>query len=60
MARRRVERRKLTSAEILFRDLDRYGYTPVPRDDCIRFDPEVMQPDAVAQDIVRRFGLTAN
>jgi hypothetical protein len=60
MARRRVERRKLTSAEILLRDLDRNGYTFVPRDDCIRFDTEAMQPDAVAHDIVNRFGLTAN
>ena len=51
----RAERRKLTSAEILFRDLDRYGYTSVPRDDCAKFDTEAMPPDAVAQAIVSRF-----
>lgn len=55
----RVERRKLTSAESLMRDLDRNNYTALPRDNCARFDTGAMLPDAVAQAIVNRFALRA-
>ena len=53
----RAERRKLTSAEILLKDLDRYNYTSVPQTDCIRFDTEKMPSDMVAREIVSRFEL---
>jgi chloramphenicol 3-O-phosphotransferase len=53
----RVERRKLTSAEILLKDLDRYNYTSVPQTDCIRFDTEKMPSETVAREIVSRFEL---
>jgi hypothetical protein len=54
----RVERRKLTSAEILFRELDRYNYTSVPRDDCIKMDTGVTPAEDTAKEIVRCFRLT--
>jgi hypothetical protein len=53
----RVERRKLTSAESLFRELDRYDFAPVPKNNCISFDSETLPPDHVAKHIVDQFGL---
>ena len=55
----RVERRKLTSAEALIRDLDRYDFSPVPRPDCLKLDTEVKPAETTAQEIIRHFGLNA-
>ena len=55
----RVERRKMTSAESLNRDLDRYEFTPVPRPDCLRLDTEVRPAEATAREIINHFGLNA-
>jgi hypothetical protein len=55
----RVERRKLTSRESLIKDLDSHDFAPVPRPDCVRLDTETSPAEAVAQEIVRRFGLGA-
>jgi hypothetical protein len=55
----RVERRKITSQEGLFRDLDTFRFPPVPRSDCLKLDTEVRSADLNAQEIVRRFGLQA-
>jgi hypothetical protein len=53
----RVERRKMTSKEGLFRDLDNFRFSPVPRSDCLKLDTEGRSADLNAQEIVRRFGL---
>jgi hypothetical protein len=53
----RVERRKLTSAEALIRDLDRYNLSPVPRADCLKLDTGARPAEATAREIVRHFGL---
>jgi chloramphenicol 3-O-phosphotransferase len=53
----RIERRKVTSAEGLIDFLDGRNFTSVPREECIKFDTGVMPPDAVAREIVGRFGL---
>ena len=55
----RVERRKITSQEGLFRDLDNFRFSPVPRSDCLKLDTEARSADLNAQEIVRRFGLGA-
>jgi hypothetical protein len=52
----RVERRKITSAEGLNRDLDRYNLSPVPRPDCLLLDTEARPADATAKEIVRHLG----
>ena len=53
----RVERRKMTSAEALLRDLDLYNLSPVPRADCLKLDTEVRSAEATAREIVNHFGL---
>lgn len=53
----RVERRKLSTAEDLIDYLDGHNFTSVPRADCVKLDTEAMPPDAVAEEIVRRFAL---
>jgi len=53
----RVERRKMTSAEALFRDLDLYNFSPVPRADCLKLDTEVRPAEATARKIIGHFGL---
>jgi hypothetical protein len=53
----RVERRKMTSAESLIKDLDSYQFSPVPRADCLKLDTEVRPAEATAGEIIRRFGL---
>lgn len=53
----RVERRKLTSAEILMRDFDRYDFAPVPRADCLKLDTGTRPPEATAREIIAHFGL---
>src|SRR5436190_22169921 len=53
----RVERRKMTSEEGLFRYLDDLIFPPVPRSDCLKLDTEARSADLNAQEIVRRFGL---
>ena len=53
----RVERRKMTSAESLFRDLDRYKFSPVPRPDCLKLDTEARPAEATAREIISHFGL---
>ena len=53
----RVERRKLSSAEILLRDFDTYDFAPVPRADCLKLDTEARPAEATAREIVRYFGL---
>jgi hypothetical protein len=55
----RAERRKMTSQEGLFRDLDNFIFPPVPRSDCLELDTEARSADLNAQEIVRRFGLDA-
>ena len=55
----RVERRKLTSAEILMRDFDRYDFAPVPRADCLTLDTGTRPAEATAREIVRHFGLNS-
>jgi hypothetical protein len=55
----RVERRKLTSAESLMRDFDRYAFAPVPRVDCLKLDTGARPAEATAQEIIRHFGLVA-
>jgi hypothetical protein len=53
----RVERRKMTSAESLIRDLDNCKYSAVPRPDCLMLDTEVRPPEATAREIIDHFGL---
>jgi hypothetical protein len=53
----RVERRKITSQEGLFRDLDNFIFPPVPRSDCLKLETEARSADLNAQEIVRHFGL---
>ena len=55
----RVERRKLTSAEILMRDFHTYDFAAVPRPNCLVLDTEVRPAAATAQEIIRHFGLDA-
>ena len=53
----RVERRKMTSAQVLIKDLDRYNLSPVPRPDCLKLDTEARTAEATARAIVSHFGL---
>lgn len=53
----RVERGKVTSAKGLIDFIDGKNFTSVPRGDCISFDTGAISPDAVAREIVDRFGL---
>jgi hypothetical protein len=53
----RVERRKLTSAESLMRDFDRYHFAPLPRSDCLKLDTGTRPAEATAREIIRHFGL---
>src|SRR5262249_34910529 len=53
----RIERGKVTSAEGLINFVDGKNFTSVPREGCITFDTGAMPPDAVAREIVERFGL---
>ena len=53
----RVERRKMTSAEALLRDLDRYDLSPVPRPDCLKLDTEARTAEAAAGEIISHFGI---
>ena len=55
----RVERRKLTSAESLMRELDAYEFSPVPRPDCLKLDTRARSAEATAREIVGHFGLSA-
>ena len=55
----RVERRKLTSAEILTRGFDTYDFAPVPRADCLKLDTEARPAEATAREIIAHFGLGA-
>jgi hypothetical protein len=55
----RIARRKMASGEALTRFLDSYDFTAVPRPDCVRLDTELNSAEAIAQQIVRRFGLDA-
>ena len=52
----RVERRKLTSREILDADLDRYHFTAVPRPGCLVLDTGVRPAEASAREIINHFG----
>ncbi len=55
----RVERRKMTSAQALLRDIKLYNLSPVPRADCLKLDTEVRSAEATARGIVSHFGLWA-
>jgi hypothetical protein len=55
----RLERRKLTSAEGLIEELDRYDFAPVPRPGCLKLDTGVRPPELTAQEIVGHFRLDA-
>jgi len=46
-------------AEILMRDFGRYGFAPVPRDDCLKLDTEAQSAEATAREIIDDFGLGA-
>ena len=54
-----VERRKINSAESLFRDVDRHHFSPVPRPDCLSLDTGARPAEATAREIVGHFGLDA-
>jgi hypothetical protein len=53
----RVERRKMTSAESLIKDLDRHKFSPVPRPDCLKLDTEARPAEATAREIISHFRL---
>ena len=53
----RVERRKMTSAENLIKDLDSNNFAPVPRSDCLKLDTEARPAQATAREIISHFGL---
>ena len=55
----RVERRKMTSAESLIKELDRYNFSPAPRPDCLKLDTETLSPETTARAIISYFGLHA-
>jgi hypothetical protein len=55
----RAERRKMTSAESLIKELGAYEFTPVPRAGCLELDTEARPVEATAHEIVRHFGLGA-
>jgi hypothetical protein len=55
----RVERRKLTSPEILMRDFDRYDFAAVPRADCLTLDTGARPAETTAREIIRYFTLDA-
>ena len=55
----RIEKRKMISAESLFRELDRHRFSPVPRPDCLTLDTGARPAEAVAQMIIGHFGLGA-
>jgi hypothetical protein len=53
----RVERRKISSIEALQRFRLEYNDAPVPRENCVLLDTTTQTAEAVAQEIIRRFGL---
>jgi hypothetical protein len=55
----RIERRKMSSAESLFRFIDLHHFSAVPRPDCLTLDTELRPADATAREIVDHFGLRA-
>ena len=55
----RVERRKISSADHLIRELDRYDLTAVPRADCLKLDTGTNPAEVTAQKIVQHFALNA-
>jgi len=55
----RVERRKMTSAASLIKELDAYNFTAVPRAGCLTLDTEMKPPEATARAIIGHFGLNA-
>jgi len=55
----RVERRKMTSAASLVKELDAYDFTAVPRPDCLKLNTETRPAEATAREIISHFGLGA-
>ncbi len=55
----RVERRKMTSAASLIKELDTYKFTAVPHADCLALDTGSRPAEATAREIIRHFGLGA-
>jgi hypothetical protein len=55
----RVERRKMTSAESLIGDLDRFNFSQVPRSGCLKLDTGASLAEATAREIICHFGLAA-
>jgi hypothetical protein len=55
----RVERRKITSAAFLAKELDAYKFTAVPRAACLTLDTGVRPAEATAREIIGHFGLGA-
>jgi hypothetical protein len=55
----RVERRKMTSAASLIKELDAYSFTAVPRAGCLTLDTGARSAEAAAREIVGHFGLNA-
>ncbi len=54
----RVERRKMTSAARLIKELDAYSFTAVPRAGCLTLDTGVRPAESTAREIIGHFGLT--
>ncbi len=48
---------KMTSAESLIKDLDRFDFAPVPRSDCLTLDTGARPAEAAAREIIGHFGL---
>jgi chloramphenicol 3-O-phosphotransferase len=55
----RIERRKMSSAESLFRFIELHHFSPVPRPDCLTLDTGLRPADATAREIIDHFGLRA-
>lgn len=53
----RAERRKMTSAASLIKELDIYKFTPVPRAGCLALNTETRPAEATAREIISHFGL---
>jgi hypothetical protein len=55
----RVERRKMTSAASLIKELDVYSFTAVPRAGCLTLDTGARPAEAAAREIMNHFRLGA-
>ena len=51
-----VERRKMTSAASLVKELNDYNFTAVPRPGCLTLDTEMRSAETTAREIIGHFG----